>query len=71
MKHLSHYVKSDARMLQVQGTYDDILAFQNPDESIVLVVYSEEERELKIKIGTELISPKLKAGSFNTLLISH
>lgn len=71
MKHLSHYVKPGARMLQVQGGYDDVLAFQNPDESIVLVLQSEKEREFKIKIGTKAISPKLKAGSFNTLLISH
>jgi len=70
MKHLSHYVKPGARMLQVQGEYDDVLAFQNPDDSIVLIVHSGEEREFNIKIGTKVVSPKLKAGSFNTLLIS-
>jgi O-glycosyl hydrolase len=46
------------------------LAFQNPDDSIVLIAHSGEEREFKIKIGTKVLSPKLKAGSFNTLLIS-
>lgn len=71
MKHLSHCIKPGASMLKTSGEYNDLLAFQNPDKSLVLVIHSDTDRELKIKVGDKMIAPKLKAGSFNTLVVSN
>jgi len=69
MKHLSHYVKPGAVMLKHTGNDNNLLAFKNTDQSIVLVIQSLKEKEIKIKIGSQMITPKLKAGSFNTIFI--
>ncbi|RYE27240.1 MAG: beta-glycosidase, partial [Sphingobacteriaceae bacterium] len=39
IKHLSHYVKPGAKKLQVTGN-NDVLAFENPDKSKVIVIYN-------------------------------
>jgi glucosylceramidase len=69
MKHVSHFVKPGAHLLKTNGEFNDLLAFQNPDKSIVLVIGSDEDKALNIKIGLKMLSPKIKAGSFNTFVI--
>ncbi|MDR1557210.1 MAG: beta-glycosidase [Tannerellaceae bacterium] len=71
MKHLSHYVQPGARRLQAEGTYNDLLAFINPDNTIVVVAGNEEaaDRTVRIRVGENIYSPLLKANSLNTLLI--
>lgn len=71
MKHVSHYVHPGARRLETSGGYNNLLAFENPDESIAIILAndSEKERTLSIKIGRRVYSPTLKAHSFNSLLI--
>lgn len=71
MKHVSHFVKPGAKLLQTGGTFDDLLAFKNPDKSVVIVAFnnSDESRELTLKIGDETIISSLKANSFNTILV--
>lgn len=71
MKHVSHFVKPGAKLLQTGGHFDDVLAFINPDKSVVVVSFnnSDEPRELTLKIGNETIVSSLKANSFNTILV--
>jgi glucosylceramidase len=71
LKHLSHYVKPGAKRLNTAGTFTNLLAFINPDKSVVIVVQNEssEEKKLSIKVGKELITPSLKPGTFNTFVI--
>jgi glucosylceramidase len=69
MKHLSHFVKPGAKLLKTEGSINDLLAFQNPDKSIVLVLYCEKGRSVKIRIGTKLMVSVFKPGSFNTILL--
>lgn len=71
LKHLSHFVKPGARRLDTTGGFGDLLAFLNPDQSVVVIAQNEEEknRQLTIKIGQKTISPLLKAHSFNTLVL--
>ena len=71
MKHLSHFVMPDAKLLQSSGAFNNLLAFMNPDGSVVVVVQNESEadKDLHIKVGTQTLSPLLKANSFNTFLI--
>ena len=71
LKHLSHYVKPGARLLTIKGGFDDLLAFKNIDNSIVIVVQNDggTDKTVHIKIGGNMIEPMLKADSFNTFLI--
>jgi glucosylceramidase len=71
MKHLSHFVKPGAKRLNTTGSFDNLLAFVNPDKSIVIVTQNDGnvERRIIIKVGNRTISPSLKPDSFNTFLI--
>lgn len=71
LKHVSHFVQPGAKKLDTGGEYKDILAFLNPDKSIVVVLANQEQTEkpVNIKIGDKIYSPKLEPNSFNTLVI--
>jgi glucosylceramidase len=45
MKHFSHFVKPGARRLETSGTFTNLLAFINPDKSVVLVMFNESDTE--------------------------
>ena len=72
LKHLSHYVKPGAKMLTLSGTYNNMLAFKNTDNSVVVVVQNDgdTDKKVNIKIGEKVISPLLEADSFNTFVVS-
>ena len=71
MKHFSHFVKPGAKRLNTIGAFTNILAFQNPDKSIVIVVQndSNDEKKVQLKIGSHFIAPILKPDTYNTFLI--
>jgi glucosylceramidase len=71
LKHLSHFVMPGARLLDTKGTNSNILAFVNPDKSIVVVVRNDEKvtKKINLKIGEIAINPLLKADSFNTFVV--
>jgi glucosylceramidase len=73
MKHLSHFVKPGAKRLNTSGAFSDLLAFRNPDKSIVVIIRNDgtEEKKVNIKLGDQMISPSLQPDSFNTLLIKE
>ncbi|MEN2398951.1 glycoside hydrolase family 30 protein [Flavobacterium sp. MC2016-06] len=50
---------------------DNVLAFKNPDNSIVVIAYNDQEtpKELHLKVDQLEVNPTLEAKSFNTLLI--
>jgi glucosylceramidase len=71
LKHFSHFVKPGAKRLNTVGSFTNLLAFINPDKSVVIVVQndSKEEKRIRIKVGKEIINPSLKPDTFNTFLI--
>ena len=71
LKHLSHYVKPGARLLSVSGSFKNLLAFINPDKSIVVMLQNDNEIQntISIKVGIKIINAALEPDSFNTLLI--
>jgi glucosylceramidase len=71
MKHLSHFVKPGAKRLNTTGSFENLLAFINPDKSVVIVAQNDgnEEKEISIKIGSKTIAPLLKPNTFNTFLV--
>ena len=71
MKHLSHFVKPGAKLLNTTGD-ENVLAFQNPDKSTVIVVYNDSQasKTWHIKASGKIFAPLLAADSFNTFLIT-
>jgi glucosylceramidase len=71
MKHASHFVQRGAMRLETQGTFDDVLAFLNPDKSVVVILRNESgyERPVDVTIGDRKISGSMEADSFNTMLL--
>jgi glucosylceramidase len=57
--------------LHTSGQNNNILAFKNPDGSIVLVIQNENatDKKVNIEVGSMSISPLLKGDSFNTFYL--
>jgi glucosylceramidase len=72
LKHVSHYVKQGAKKIETAGTNEDVLAFINPDKSIVVVMANldAKDKQINIRIGNETYSPILKANSFSTFYVN-
>lgn len=70
MKHHSHYILPGAKRLETSA-YENLMAFKNPDNGIVIVVgnFSDTEKLLTISIDNKTVSPTLKPNSLNTFLI--
>lgn len=71
LKHVSHYVQPGAKRIILSGSYQNALAFINPDESIAIIVANDspEEKTITIEANRRLYTPTLPANSFNTLFI--
>ncbi len=71
MKHFSHYIKPGAKMIETAGIFKNLLAFINPDKSVVFIAQNETDNtmELSVKVGSNFFSANLKPGSFNTFLV--
>ena len=73
LKHVSHFVQSRAVRLETDGTFDDLLAFRNPDTSVAVILRNESERESMVDIainGTKTYL-KLEPDSLNTLFLRN
>lgn len=73
LKHVSHYVMPGARYLETGGTFANLLAFVNPDNRIIVIARNDEKTDkiVTIQVGNKMISPLLKADSFNTFVIEY
>ncbi|HEY3388860.1 MAG TPA: glycoside hydrolase family 30 beta sandwich domain-containing protein, partial [Prolixibacteraceae bacterium] len=71
LKHVSHFVMPGAHLLDIKGSSSNMLAFVNPDKSIVIVLRNDDkvDKNINLKIGKIGISPLLKADSFNTFVV--
>jgi glucosylceramidase len=72
LKHLSNFVKPGAKLLTLSGTFNNMLAFKNPDNSVVIVAQNDGDADkiVNMKVDDQIISPILKAGSFNTFVLN-
>lgn len=70
MKHVSRFVQPGAKLVKTDGKFTDILAFVNPDKSVVAVLHNEldQENEVSIEVGKKNLLAKLAARSFNTFV---
>jgi glucosylceramidase len=71
LKHLSHYVQPGAKRLATSGAFANLLAFQNPDKSVVVIAQNDHPtpQTLRLRVGGRTWAPALPADSFNTLLL--
>jgi glucosylceramidase len=71
LKHFSYYIQPGARKLKTEGNNSGLLAFLNPDKSLILIVGNIEDvgRETNIKIGKERLNVHIEPHSFNTFKI--
>lgn len=71
MKHASCYIKPGAKKLTIEGEYTNLVAFQNPDGKIVVVMVNEEpgENSFNLNIAGQVYSAKLPEGGIATLVI--
>jgi glucosylceramidase len=71
LKHFSHFIMPGARLLETSPINKNMMAFINPDKSVVIVVRNEEnsDKKIRIKIANKEIEPVLKADSFNTFVV--
>jgi glucosylceramidase len=73
MKHLSGFVQPGARRLDTMSWagYENLLAFLNPDHSVVVLTQNDlcEELPVRVKIGEKVIAGTLQADSFNTFVV--
>ena len=71
LKHLSHFVQQGAHLLNTSGEFQNILAFENPDQSKVIVVQNESKtvKQIIINVGNKSLTASLEPDSFHTFLI--
>ena len=71
LKHISHFVKPGAKRLKTSGSFNNLLAFVNTDNSVVCVLQNEnpEAKKISIEINGKTIEPELAANSFNTIVL--
>ncbi len=73
MKHFSHTVDAGAVRLGLSGIWAaNALAFENPDQSISLIITNpfNDVRQLPLNLGKLSFTTKLAPASFNTFVIS-
>lgn len=72
LKHFSHFVKPSAKRLITNGSFDNLLAFLNPDKSVVCVLQNSEstEKTIKIAINGKIATLVLVPGSFHTIVLN-
>ena len=68
LKHASHFVRPGAKVLDIQGDYNDALAFLNPDGRIVLILANQENIPTTVSIDGVKKTFTLPANSINTIL---
>lgn len=71
MRHTSHFVQKGAKRIVCDGTFDDVLAFINPDGSTVVVAGNQtsEPYNLQIKLDKTKQTITLKPNSLSTIFI--
>lgn len=71
LKHASHYVKSGAKFLLTDGTYEDAIAFLNPDGKIVVLAANQgdQPKDFTVVVKGKNKTFSLPAASLSTIVI--
>lgn len=68
LKHFSYFIRSGAKKVRTSGSDSNLLAFVNPDGSVVLVVANtaDQPQHVQLALGNKLLSATLEPHSLNT-----
>ena len=71
MKHLCHDIIPGAYRLQTPSDRDDILAFENPDGKIIILIVNRDvqEKKFSLSIKGKFLNLQIKGKSFNTITL--
>lgn len=71
MKHLSHFVVKGAKRIETKGAFDNLLAFENPDKSVVVVAQNKtgELQTINVYLENRSAEISLLPNSFSTVVI--
>jgi glucosylceramidase len=71
LKHFSYFIQIGAKKIKTSGDNSELLAFINPDKSVIVIAENKEESEknFRLQIGKKEISVRLQPHSFNTFKI--
>jgi glucosylceramidase len=71
LKHVSHFVMSGAKRLELDGTQDDSLAFVNPDDSVVVVMRNQATlpRSVHVTVDGGSVVAVMEPDSLNTIVV--
>ena len=69
-KHLCHFVKPGAHLISVDHAKSDVLAFQNADGHVVILISNQTDKDETVRMNVEGrgIEAVIKAGSFSTIV---
>ena len=71
LKHVSHFVQPGATRLETQGTFQDLLAFVNPDGTTAVIARNEsgDEKPLTMVAAGRKIAITMQSQSFHSVLV--
>lgn len=71
MKHFSHFIQPGAYRISLESEYKDVLAFENPDGNLVVVIANNniESQYIKIKNGNRELDFEIAPKSFNSIIL--
>ena len=71
LKHLTHFVDPGARNLLTMGTCDDVLAFQNPNDSLALLIRNEQAhpQRVELRVKNQAAMVELPSDSISTVTL--
>jgi glucosylceramidase len=71
LKHFSYFIQPGAKKVKTEGNNSGLLAFLNPDKSLIIIVGNTEDvaSDINIRIGKKRLSVKTEPHSFNTFKI--
>ena len=72
MKHFSNFIPAGSHKLQITGDDKSMLAFNTPDNQMVVLINNDQDQEMirSIQFNSKTYSFKLKPHSFNTLIVN-
>ncbi len=71
LKHFSFFIKPGAYKIKTEGNNSELLAFRNPDKSIVVIIGNSKDSkyDASVRIGNEILQASLEPHSFNTFIV--
>jgi glucosylceramidase len=72
LKHFSYFIQPGAKKVKTKGNNSGLLAFLNPDKTLIVIVGNMEDStmETNIRIGKKILNVQIEPHSFNTFKIS-